>query len=335
MNRNAAMNQITDTLTAAQTFTWYYLPCPVTPARFGACSSGAVRIISLAENALFNVGARAGALLPGLPTAADHLRAFVTGQAPSLALPAPTSPNSSINTAELLFNIGLVFATGTSPYSGPIYEYQYANTSDHADRIRADSDFQSLILETISLHKAEVVAQFSGLPAGSSFTFPAWQAIGCSSARNAGYVGACLAGGNTGFVDTPASTANFPGLFPCSAGPGSLPPGVTSQSLSGKECDLTFSTLLNLNYAFGRVGYNFTVIPNVTSVDSSHFLVNSVSLVGYLYDSYQWNPAIDGLLNEHLSNIQAGSNAADRVGQVFRIKVTLDTSNPFILSYAF
>jgi hypothetical protein len=52
-------------------------------------------------------------------------------------------------------------------------------------------------------------------------------------------------------------------------------------------------------------------------------------------DTYQWNPAIDGLLDKHLSNIQAGSNTADRVGQVFRIKVTLDTSSPIVLPYAF
>jgi hypothetical protein len=110
---------------------------------------------------------------------------------------------------------------------------------------------------------------------------------------------------------------------------------VAPQSLAGKECDLTFNTVQNLNYAFGRVGYNFGVIANVTSVDSSHFLLNNVSLVGYLYDTYQWNPAIDGLLDKHLSNIQAGSNTADRVGQVFRIKVTLDTSSPIVLPYAF
>ena len=337
VNRNATMNQVVDTLTPSQASTWFYLPCPVIPASHGACSNGAVRIISLAENIFYEAGAMTGAFfaLPAFPTAADHLRAFVTGQAPFLALPAPTSSNSSINTAELLFNIGLMFATGTSPYGGPIYEYQYANTSEHAGLIRADSDFQSLIFETVALHKAEVLGHFSGLPAGSNFTFPAWQAIGCSSALKAGYVGPCPAGGNTYFDDTPASTADFPALFPCSAGPGSLPPGVTSQSLSGKECDLTFSTSTNLNYAFGRVGYNFRVIANVTSVDSSRFLVNSVSLVGYLYDSYQWNPAIDAFLDKHLSNIQAGSNAADRVGQVFRIKVTLDTQSPIILSYAF
>jgi hypothetical protein len=338
VNRNAPMNQVADTLTAPQTSTWFYLPCPVTPASYGPCSNGAVRIISKAENIAFEGLALAGGVvsLVGLPTAADHLIAFVAGQAPLRALPAPSSPNSNVNTAELLFNIGLVFAAGTSPYAGPIYEYQYASTSlTHADTIRGDSDFQSLIFETVALHKAEVLAHFSGLPTGSNFTFPAWQAIGCSSALKAGYVGPCPAGGNTGFVDTPASTADFPALFPCSAGQGSLPPGVTPQSLSGKECDLTFSTSTNLNYAFGRAGYNFTLIANVTSVDSSHFLLNNVSLIGYLYDTYQWNPAIDPSLDKHLSNIQAGSNAADRVGQVFRIKVTLDTSSPIVLPYAF
>ena len=291
VNRNATMNQATDTLTAPQTSTWVYLPCPVTPASHGPCSNGAVRIISLAENIAFEGLALGGAVLsPQLPTAADHLTAFVTGHAPPLALPAPPSPNSDINTAELLFNIGLVLAAGTSPYGGPIYEYQYANMSNHADRIRADSDFQSLIFETVALHKAEVLAHFSGLPAGSNFTFPAWQAIGCSSALKAGYVGPCPAGGNTGFDDTPASTADFPALFPCSAGPGSLPPGVAPQSLAGKECDLTFNTVQNLNYAFGRVGYNFGVIANVTSVDSSHFLLNNVSLVGYLYGHLSVEP---------------------------------------------
>jgi hypothetical protein len=337
VNRNAMMNQVTDTLTAPQTSTWFYRPCLVTPERNGPCSNGAVRIISKAENIAFEGLALAGGVISFalLPTAADHLTAFARGQAPLLALTAPPSPNSNINTMELLFNTGLVFAAGTSPYAGPIYEYQYANTSTHADRIRTDSDFQSLILETISLHKAEVLAYFSSLPAGSNFTFPAWQAVGCSSAIRAGYVGPCLAGTATGFDETPGSTADQPALFPCSAGPGSLPPGVTPQSLAGRECDLTFSTSTNLNYAFGRAGYNLTVIANVTSVDSSHFDLNNVSLAGYLYDSYQWNPAFSGLLDKPLSNIQAGSDAADRVGQVFRIKVTLDTSSPVVLPYAF
>jgi len=340
VNRNAATNQVTDTLTASGTSTWFYRPCAVTLADPSPCSNGAVRIISRAENDGFVLLAQAGGVFSSdlLPTATDHLIAFVKGQAPSLlASPAPTSPNSNINTAELLFNTGLVFAAGTSPYGGPIYEYQYAKESNHADRIRADSDFQSLIVETVALHKAEILAHFSGLPGGTNFTFPAWQAIGCTSATKAGFVGNCLPGGRTEFGDTPAEKADRPALFPCSAGPGALPAGVTSASLSGKECDLSFTTLTNLNYAFGRTGYNFTVIANVSSVDSSHFLLNNVSLSGYLYDAYQWNPVFGGLLNldKRLSNLQAASNAAGRVGQVFRIKVTLDTSNPIVLPYAF
>jgi hypothetical protein len=111
--------------------------------------------------------------------------------------------------------------------------------------------------------------------------------------------------------------------------------GLIPSNFAGLECDLTFkpTTALpndDLFLAFGRVGHNITMQANITKQADGTFKVNSVSLSGYIFDTYQWNANIASD-DYHLSNIQAESNGQTNplqvapVGQVFQTIVPIDT----------
>jgi len=87
-----------------------------------------------------------------------------------------------------------------------------------------------------------------------------------------------------------------PPLFPCNTAHGTP---------SNPECDLTFTTSGVLNHAFGRAGYSLTVVATVarsSANPSSQFVLSSVVVSGYIYDYYQWDPAV----NPWLADLQTG-----------------------------
>ena len=111
--------------------------------------------------------------------------------------------------------------------------------------------------------------------------------------------------------------------------------GLIRNNFAGVECDLTFKTTIalpddDLFYAFGRVGHNITMQANITKQSDGTFKANSVSLSGYIFDTYQWNPNI-AEDDYHLSNIQAESNGqrgplqVNPVGQLPKTIVLIST----------
>jgi hypothetical protein len=244
--------------------------------------------------------------------------------------PAPDGtvppPNSSIQTSKLYFNDGLVFFPAnsqTSPYGGPVYEYTFANVSDTSSRIWNSVDFQELINETLQAHKQAVIGYFNSPGALPVYTSPPWQAIGCFSLPNADCAGLPA---STQYLDSAAARVDQPPLFPCATSPGSLPPNVTSDEVAfpSVECNLAFleSNDLNLFNTFGRVGYNLTIQAVVAAANPG--LVNSVKLSGYIYDIYQWNPAV-AQFDSDFANLQSGFGTLGAGGQVYKTIVRLDT----------
>jgi hypothetical protein len=225
-------------------------------------------------------------------------------------------------------NDGLVFQDrSTGLWGGQVPMYTFPSNSFVAATIRSDPDFQDLIIETLQVHKTDVAQYFSNNPASLSSTFY-FQAIRC---RQAGFsITACQSlfpHSSTSYDTSPANQVDQPPLFPCASAP-------------SLECDLTF-TRADLQSAFGRVGYNFTVVATITrpSADSQQFTATNVGLAPgvtnvnwgrttalpqYIYDIYQWNPSW-AQLDHMLASIQAGFNTLGTAGQVFESNVLLAT----------
>jgi hypothetical protein len=243
----------------------------------------------------------------------------------------PATP--CIDTSQLYFNDGLVFGSpNPSLYAGPVNLYEFPQNSNLATLIRWDSDFQELIGETLQAHKQDVIDYFNQNPTSSSYTSPPWQATGCHSIPGAN-CNSVSHPDSTKFATDAASRVDKPPLFPCATSPGALPPGMTAAMFAfpAVECDLTFNVDNNLNYTFGRVGYSLTVQARVSAANPG--LVTSISLSGYIYDVYQWDPVM-GAYDYDLANIQAGFNTLSSVllgqgGHVYKTKANLDTGTLF------
>jgi hypothetical protein len=289
---------------------------------------------------------------------------------PKPTAPSRNSGTMDISTMLFNNGLVLANPTGGAPnlYAGTISQYSYPLGNHVAtEKIWAAPAFLELIEETIQLHKPEIVSYFSSHATESIARLPAlgtgssssgvWQVIGCDAAARAAIAAGvtlpspCLGrdgdSTSTAFDYSPSGQVDIPRVYPCLKWPtwftnpssllttGDLPLGLIPSNFAGLECDLTFkpTTALpndDLFLAFGRVGHNITMQANITKQADGTFKVNSVSLSGYIFDTYQWNANIASD-DYHLSNIQAESNGQTNplqvapVGQVFQTIVPIDT----------
>jgi len=333
--------QASGTLTNQQRLFPFTRDCVHTPG-YSPCYHGAVRITSQAEYEYYQLAAASGGTInsafaefsSGLwPTAGSFLKAFATGNPPAGDAHPPSPSSIRINTSELYFNTGLIFgapiAGEVNLYAGAASRYTFPANSNVTQRIWNSSDFQELIAETLQAHKADVTHYFSDNPASSSYDSPPWQAIGCWSVPNAN----CTGLPETTHYPNNGSEVDRPPLFPCATSQGALPTGVQPNMLAfpGVQCDLRLETDPNLKAAFGRVGYNFAIIAHVSRANPN--VVSSVSLSGYIYDTYQWNPA-EGANDYHLANIQGGFSTLGVGGHLYKTQVQVDTTDTGFLFLA-
>jgi hypothetical protein len=351
----------THALTGQQTLYTFAQPCAVPPVDFGPSSNGAVRIVSSFEVLTVDMPLAIGGAAFGVlvPAAASLLGSFASGSAAldpislTLTFLNPVAGAVNIDTLQLYYNDGLLFqgADASSRYFGsvPLYPFLCGTGTNPCSNLSASiqqsPDFQELIVETLQANRQAVINYFNvpGNP-NTSYTPPApWQAIDCGALLVAGGNYSTLCPNNTyfGIGSTAASQVDNPKLFPCVPQQGALsgtlfPAGLAgtlpgSLNLAGVECEFIFqaSNGLNLNEAFGRVGYNFTVLPTV----NAQFGVTNISLVGKTYDIYQWNPAM-GALDKDFANIQAGFGSfSSSAGQIFVTTVQIDTPSLSGFSY--
>jgi len=349
------------TLTTQQPLFMFALQCQPAPDTANPpCSNGAVRIVSAAEHSDILSGIEIGAFFSGLPTAADFVTAFGNNTAltdvalAGLSQDNPCTlvnpcPPGAINTSELYFNDGVILGpapAGASPslYAASVPLYNFRSISNLTSLIQQSQDFQELINETLQLHKGDVSSYFNGQNPSSSYAFPAWQAIGCGSIPNTdcSWIPSTPTNftGDTYFSPGAADQVDTPPLFPCATGPGALPPLPNGLNASMLECDLAFINNADLHKAFGRVGYSFTITATISrNVSTGKFFVENIALAGYIYDTYQWNPAVVGTTvpligallphsaDYYMANFQAGFNTVTPGGQVFRSQIQLDTSS--------
>jgi hypothetical protein len=299
--------------------------------------------------------------LATLPYAGGFLVAFVSGSAPTDVAAAPTQTTASINTSQLLFNDGAILGNpigSQSLYAASTSVNIFPAGSTLASKMRIDPDFQELISETLQAHKADVISYFNANPGAVSYAVPSpgWQAIGCwqvSTSQNCPNIVGGLYDAPTFFSTASSDEVDKPPLFPC-------------PTLPGVECDLTFGQTLDLQKAFGRVGYNFVITALITrspSMTSWQYTATNVTIsasgillptapaqpipAGYIYDVYQWDPTYTGL--DYLAaDVQAGFNTLGfyatpsyfGAGQIFQTVVMLDTpllltTNGNVFIYAF
>jgi hypothetical protein len=115
-----------------------------------------------------------------------------------------------------------------------------------------------------------------------------------------------------------------PPIFPCASGDSSM------------ECDLIFAKDADLQNSFGRVGYGLTIQATVSrsvANPTSQFVLQSLSVSGYIYDEYEFNPFMDNLnlmginFGDHqMADVQAGYMSLGNGGQVYQTYVVLATN---------
>ena len=142
-------------------------------------------------------------------------------------------------------------------------------------------------------------------------------------------------------MDRRLSITYFPPIFPCQSG---------SYTDRSTECDLTFITNTDLHNAFGRVGYNLAIqatISRSSTNPSSQFVLNSVAVVGFIYDHYQWNPFQPGVTipipmaeitvpaDHELADMQAGFLSLGSGGMVYQSQVNLNSPALTGINYTF
>jgi hypothetical protein len=89
-----------------------------------------------------------------------------------------------------------------------------------------------------------------------------------------------------------------------------------------QECDLNFdkNNDNDLFWAFGRVGYNLTITVTVTQQNPSRLTLGGLTVSGYIYDIYQWNPVM-GTFDSPAAYIQAGYGTLGTAGAVYQSQV--------------
>ena len=90
-------------------------------------------------------------------------------------------------------------------------------------------------------------------------------------------------------------------------------------------CDLTFATSIDLQKAFGRVGYDLTLTATVAPTGTpGQFTLAKTTLCGDIHDVYQLDFAF-GAGDRLGSDAQTGFKAPVDKGQIYRNRVQLDT----------
>jgi hypothetical protein len=102
------------------------------------------------------------------------------------------------------------------------------------------------------------------------------------------------------------------------------------------ECDLIFINDADLRNAFGRVGYSLVIQATVSrsvANPTSQFVLQSLSVSGYIYDQYEFNPFIANSLplginfgDHQMADVQAGYMSLGNGGQVYQTYVVLVTN---------
>jgi hypothetical protein len=320
--------QASGVLTAQGVGFTFFQPCVVSGEQLDfftigpPCSGGAVRIVSLAAYNIYDPAAQTGAWLSSTlyPTGSNFMAAFAVSGTPGNSKIGTSVPAAiTISPQYLYFNDGVVF---TSPSSAPYNVYTFSASTFLAADVVSNPDFQTLLTDTMKAHNSDVLTYFQNNPNATSHTFPFWTVIGaCSQQADQN----CTPGTPSYFSTAPADLADQPLLFPCAF----------NQSL---ECDLTFSAAnsMDLHLAYGRVGYNLmlqaTVSPSASN-PTSQFVLTSLTVAGWIYDYYQWDPAngtqvppvppLSLKFDWQCADVQAGYNTLGPGGQVYQTQVNV------------
>ena len=309
----------------------FTLPCAVeVPDDTPPCSYGAVRIVSSVAYTSYR-GAVTTAITANnftvLPTAAAFLNAFVSpmsnGDPGGAIVGTPTF--STANFLPLVFDTGVDFGNPTVPvYTFDTVSENPPTMSPLGFHVMNDPDFQLMLTYTLTAHNQDVLNFFNN-PSNANVlttTLPTWSVIvGCPTDPDHG----CPPGTPAAayFQSSAVQQVDIPAIFPC-------------YSDSGMECDLIFINDADLRNAFGRVGYSLVIQATVSrsvANPTSQFVLQSLSVSGYIYDQYELNPFIANSLplginfgDHQMADVQAGYMSLGNGGQVYQTYVVLVTN---------